>query len=89
MTLLLLILISMVIYYFFIYKQAYKTILYKVNGKRCPNCSNPVESDFNVCPVCKETLKRKCNSCGEYVDVTWKYCPYCEASLRKGDNVEA
>jgi len=48
-----------------------------------------VEPDFNVCPVCKETLKKKCNNCGESVDVTWKYCPYCEVSLRKGDNSEA
>lgn len=89
MTLLLLITLSIVIYYFFIYKQAYKTILYKVNSKKCPNCGNTVEINFNVCPVCKETLKRKCKICGESVDVTWKYCPYCEASLRKGDNFEA
>lgn len=89
MTLLFLIIIAIVIYYFFIYKQTYKTIFYNVSSKKCPNCQNSVESDFNVCPVCKETLKKKCPSCGGVVDVTWKYCPYCETSLGKGDNIEA
>ncbi len=80
MTLLILILIAILIYY--------KTILSIDSNKKCPNCQNSVEPDFNVCPVCKETLKRKCNNCGESVDVTWKYCPYCETSLREGDKRE-
>jgi RNA polymerase subunit RPABC4/transcription elongation factor Spt4 len=88
LTLVFLLIIAGVIYYFFIYKGSYKTMLFSSDNKKCPNCQNPVEPDFNVCPVCKETLKRKCNNCGASVDVTWKYCPYCETSLRKGDNVE-
>jgi len=89
LTLLLLILIAITIYYFFIYKQSNIATLFNGSKKKCPNCQNPIESDFNVCPVCKETLKRKCSSCGESVDITWRYCPYCEVSLRKGDNIEA
>ncbi|MEW9122358.1 MAG: zinc ribbon domain-containing protein [Thermotaleaceae bacterium] len=83
MTLLFLIIIAIIVYCFFINKQAYKTIINGNLGKKCPNCSNPVKSDFNVCPVCKETLRKKCHDCGTMVDQTWKYCPYCEVTLSK------
>ncbi len=86
MTLLFLIAIILIIYYFFIYKEAYKNIFEQKNGKKCPNCGNPVESNYNVCPVCKETLRKKCPDCGKMVDINWKHCPYCEGQLRKGDN---
>jgi len=55
------------------------------DDKKCPNCGNPINAGFNVCPVCKETLKKKCSSCGNMVDINWKYCPYCKVTLRKGD----
>lgn len=83
MTLLLLIIIGIVAYYFCIYKQNYKTILNGITNKKCPNCSNAVKSDFNVCPVCKETLRNKCINCEKMVDISWKYCPYCKDSLRE------
>lgn len=85
MTLLLLIIIAAAVYYVFIYRQDYKSIFYGAAGKRCPNCSNPVEASFNVCPVCKETLKKKCKNCGNSVETTWKFCPYCETTLRKSE----
>ncbi|WP_412176711.1 double zinc ribbon domain-containing protein [Bacillus sp. T3] len=53
-----------------------------MSDKKCPNCSNSIKTDFNVCPVCKETLRKKCGACGKMVDITWKYCPYCEETLR-------
>ena len=63
-------------------------MFYGVTDKKCPNCSNPVEIEFNVCPVCKETLRKKCHCCGSMVDITWKYCPYCEETLRNSNNNE-
>lgn len=78
MTLFILIIVAFLIYYFFIYKTDGFSILGFNKGKKCPNCHNPVEENFNVCPVCKETLKRKCTNCGERLDALWKYCPYCE-----------
>lgn len=82
MTLLVLIIIAVSIYYFCIYKENYDTIFYRETEKKCPNCNNPVNADFNVCPVCKETLRKKCSGCGSMVDKHWKYCPYCEKKVR-------
>lgn len=86
MTLLLLVAVILIIYYFFIYKENYKTFFDQKSGQKCPNCGNHIESSYNVCPVCKETLKKKCPDCEKMVDINWKYCPYCKATLRKGGN---
>lgn len=83
LTLLLLILAAIAIYYLFINKGANKLGVYSGKGETCPNCKNPVEESFNVCPICKETLKKKCEKCGEKVNAEWKYCPYCESLLNK------
>jgi len=83
MTLLFFIISAGIIYYLFIYKDNYKSIVNSDNQKRCPNCGNAIEDNFNVCPICKETLKRKCPNCGERVEVAWKYCPYCEKDLKR------
>lgn len=85
MTLFLFILAAIVIYYLFIYKDSNKYKIFKNNEKRCPNCKNPVEESFNVCPICKETLKKKCESCGERINTQWKYCPYCEKTINKSE----
>ena len=85
MTLFLLILAAIVIYYLFIYKDSNKYTIFTRIGRRCPNCNNPVEESFNVCPVCKETLKKKCLTCGEKVDAAWRYCPYCEQTIGKSE----
>lgn len=84
MNLLVLVLFILIIYYFFIYKEAYKNIFDQKNSKKCPNCGNHIEANYNVCPICKETLRRKCQDCGKMVDINWKYCPYCKTTLRKG-----
>lgn len=85
MTLFLLIIAAMVIYYFFIYKYRSKNGFFIKYKKRCPNCKNAVEESFNVCPICKETLKKKCETCGEIVYAEWKYCPYCAKHINKSD----
>ena len=85
MTLFLLILVAIVIYYLFIYKDRIKYSFFTRNEKRCPNCKNVVEESFNVCPVCKETLQKKCASCGEKVNAAWRYCPYCENAIGKSE----
>lgn len=86
MTLLLLVAVILIIYYFIIYKENYKTLFDQKSGKKCPNCGNPIEASYNVCPVCKETLRKKCPDCDKMVDINWKYCPYCKETLRKGGN---
>lgn len=85
MTLFLFIIAAIAIYYFFIYKDSSKNRLFTNDEKRCPNCKNAVEESFNVCPICKETLRKKCESCGERVNAQWKYCPYCEKPTNKSE----
>lgn len=86
MTLLLIVLVAITIYYIFLYKDTgrFNNSLHDV--KRCPNCKNRVEYGFNVCPVCRETLKKACTFCGEMTDISWKYCPYCEKPLTKSES---
>lgn len=84
MTLFLLILTAMAIYYFFINKENGGQMLFK-SEKKCPNCKNVVKENFNVCPICKETLKKNCVHCGEKINAEWKFCPYCENKVDKGE----
>lgn len=81
MTLIVLTLVAICIYYLFVMK-GHKGIVGN-KTKVCPNCRSTIEDGFNVCPVCKETLKRKCVNCGEWLNVQWIYCPYCELSQGK------
>ncbi|MFZ5987801.1 MAG: zinc ribbon domain-containing protein [Bacillota bacterium] len=83
MTLFFFIIVAIGIYYFLIYKDRSKSRIFVNKEKRCPNCKNIVKESFNVCPICKETLKRKCDSCSERINVEWKYCPYCEEPTKK------
>ena len=85
-TLFILLILAFCIYYLFIYKtnNTNQVDIYKSN--KCPNCGSVVEKDFNVCPICKETLKKHCENCGEKVEVHWNFCPYCEKHINKGKN---
>lgn len=85
MTLLFLILTAILIYYFLVYRTDETNLLNSSARLKCPSCSNAVEKDYNVCPICKETLKRKCANCGEMLEGHWNYCPYCEAPVQKKD----
>lgn len=84
MTLILLIIIAGLVYYTFVYKGIYAGRNLFLMKKRCPNCKNPIEDSYNVCPVCKETLRKSCSGCGEKVDISWKFCPYCERPMSTG-----
>ena len=86
LTLFLLVVIALIIYALFVYQGDNSNGRTYNAGGKCPNCGSSVESRFNVCPICKETLRTNCPNCGEKVSVTWDYCPYCEYSLRKGNN---
>lgn len=83
MTLLFLIIIALLIYYFYIYKRDGFGKSGLKSGKKCPNCHTPVEESYNVCPTCKETLLKKCPGCGEKIDALWMFCPYCERTVGK------
>ncbi len=52
-----------------------------VATRPCPNCGQPVQEDFVVCPYCGTQLKRSCPQCGRAVDVNWNVCAYCGADL--------
>jgi len=43
----------------------------------CPACHTPIESDFEICPVCMKQLRRPCTSCGRPLKLDWGVCPYC------------
>lgn len=62
MTLLVLIIIALLIYLIFIQQDRKSSVLWADKKRRCPNCNNPIEEYFNVCPICKETLKMKCSA---------------------------
>jgi RNA polymerase subunit RPABC4/transcription elongation factor Spt4 len=53
---------------------------------KCPNCGSKIEKEFNVCPICKESLKKPCHNCSEIIEAHWNYCPYCEKRIKKGDD---
>lgn len=86
MTLFILLIVAIIIYYFFLYNEGINK-KQKDKIEKCPNCNSKVEEYFNICPVCKETLKRKCNNCGERLEVFWNFCPYCENPTEKSDKV--
>ncbi len=51
----------------------------------CPQCGNPVDPNWKVCPYCGYVLKKepkRCPQCGEIVDPSWTVCPYCGAVLK-------
>ena len=58
----------------------------QAGGLRCPQCGQPVQPNWSVCPNCgyklKETQKPRCPQCGEEVDPSWSICPNCGAILR-------
>lgn len=83
MTLFILLMIAFCVYYIFIYKTSNFSLIQTYKSKKCPNCKNIIEKEFNVCPICKETLKKSCVNCREKIDVHWSYCPYCQ---KRNDN---
>ncbi|HYA99715.1 MAG TPA: zinc ribbon domain-containing protein [Ktedonobacteraceae bacterium] len=50
----------------------------------CNNCHARVESDFQICPSCGQTLKRPCPKCERLLELRWAFCPYCATNLTSG-----
>lgn len=52
------------------------------NNSQCPQCGEPVESNWRICPVCEIRLQSPiCPGCGQSVKENWKRCPACESLL--------
>lgn len=51
------------------------------SAMRCPQCHQPVSSEYTVCPFCGTELKLRCPSCKRPVEYIWKICPWCSAEL--------
>lgn len=52
-------------------------------GRKCPNCSNPVKDSWEFCPVCGISLVPWCTFCGAEIPPGEQECPECGMS-RKG-----
>lgn len=50
----------------------------------CPECGEPVQDDWSMCPFCGADLKPKteCPSCSKEVQPEWVRCPFCGADLK-------
>ena len=48
----------------------------------CPQCGEPIEKDFIVCPVCNTQVRNVCPSCHKPLDAHWKVCPYCRTHIQ-------
>jgi CheY-like chemotaxis protein len=57
----------------------------EAHGPTCPQCSNPIEERFAVCPFCRHQLVRTCTTCSEPLKPEWSICPSCGA-VPKGED---
>jgi len=53
----------------------------------CPNCKNPIDSDSEVCPLCRVELF-ECDMCGTIVLGEAKFCYNCGANFDEVKNNE-
>ena len=47
----------------------------------CPECNEPVEHDWELCPYCEAQIKLVCRQCEREVKKQWKICPFCKSRL--------
>jgi CheY-like chemotaxis protein len=59
------------------------------HGPTCPQCSNPIEERFAVCPFCRHQLVRTCATCSEPLKPEWTICPSCGAVPKDQEDVGA
>ena len=45
----------------------------------CPECNEPVEQDWEICPYCEARIKLVCPQCDREVEKLWKICPFCKS----------
>jgi len=58
----------------------------EAHGPTCPECANPIEERFTVCPFCHHQLVRICENCSEPLKPEWNGCPSCGA-VKRGQDV--
>jgi hypothetical protein len=51
---------------------------------RCPQCNDPVEDDWLICPRCRRTLAHRCQVCGGTIGLDWPVCAWCGQDLESG-----
>ncbi len=61
----------------------------EAHGPTCPQCSNPIEERFAVCPFCRHQLVRTCATCSEPLKPEWNICPSCGAVPKGEDTISA
>lgn len=49
----------------------------------CPKCNYEIQTDFIICPNCKDILKHQCHVCHRDIRENWKVCPYCGEKQHK------
>ena len=74
----LLFIISLSVIFYFICMELDKPVppFSPLSGE-CPDCNEPVESGWLVCPKCRAVLREVCPACGKVHDSWVKYCPWC------------
>jgi type IV pilus assembly protein PilB len=60
-------------------EEALRAVDVGSEGTHCPQCDQPIDDSFVVCPRCAATLQRKCASCAMRLQKDWETCPYCGA----------
>jgi len=43
----------------------------------CARCSRRVDTEWIVCPTCRNQLRRVCPSCGRKLELDWLVCAWC------------
>jgi len=52
------------------------------DSKSCPNCGEPLQPHWKICPACEHSLgELVCPQCQRPVQERWKRCPECQATL--------
>ena len=55
---------------------------------KCPTCGEIVESDWEVCPSCDNTLILGMCVCGQKIKSHWKRCPVCQRELKQPEETQ-
>jgi len=48
---------------------------------RCPGCRVVVDTDWLVCPNCRQSLGHRCEHCGRAGGLDWDVCAWCGSAL--------
>lgn len=48
----------------------------------CPGCAKTVKEDYNNCPHCNFSLKKKCTNCSTQLKGDWSFCSSCGTNVK-------